>query len=224
MASKPPSPSSPTAASAISSSLPAPKKREPEHGVRARAASAARGPTRARGRRRAATPPPRPAPPARGTTGGCGRSPAQAPRTPPATINPSTGREGAIAAVSSRMLGSHIAASSTARPGNRAVAGAPRPPVPPAARADQAQPDHRPAPRAEVGEPVAQLRQVRRGASPRASIALPDMSSGMSIPRRSSTVGAMSVELTRPSVRVESGVERRAVPRARRRPSPRAAG
>ena len=51
-------------------------------------------------------------------------------------------------------------------------------------------------------------------ASPRASIGSPDMSSGTSSPRRSSTVGATSVELTMPSVRVESGVERRCLPRS----------
>ena len=58
---------------------------------------------------------------------------------------------------------------------------------------------------------VSRFRSSERSAglaSPRASIGCPVMSSGTATSRRSSTVGATSVELISPSVRVESGIQR----------------
>ena len=71
--------------------------------------------------------------------------------------------------------------------------------------ADQAQPDHRPAARPEIGEPVAQLGELlRRGVAARLDRPCPTSRRGSRGRDWSSTVGATSVELTRPSVRVES--------------------
>ena len=120
VASAPPSPSRPTAASAISSSLPAPKKREPSTGFGPEQRAARRAPSRARGRPRAA-----PTATAAGRTSARGhgrvRSVARASAAhATATISPSTGADGASPPVSSSTLGSHIAASRTTRPGSRA--------------------------------------------------------------------------------------------------------
>ena len=55
-------------------------------------------------------------------------------------------------------------------------------------------------------EPRLQVGDLGRVALARGVISLPLTSSGTSIPRWSSTVGAMSVESTTPSVRVEAEV------------------
>ena len=169
-----------------------------------RGASGPRAPSQARGRPRAA-----PTATAAGTTSARGhgrvRSVARASAAhAAATIIPSTGAEGASRPVSSSTLGSHIAASRTTRPGNRASRRAR--PARPAIATAPINPSqitaHRRGPRS-----VSRFRSSERSAGlalPRASIGCPVMSSGTATSRRSSTVGATSVELTSPSVRVES--------------------
>ena len=87
-----------------------------------------------------------------------GRAPAHA----TATITPSTGADGASPPVRSSTLGSHIAAGRT--DATRQPRIAPRKPrdAGDRDRPDQPEPDHCPSPRAEVGEPVAQLGEIRR--------------------------------------------------------------
>ena len=127
---------------------------------------------------------------------------------------PRPSADGASAPVSSSTVGSHIAASSTSacRAAVRRAARA-RQARRCSDRPDQAQPDHGPAARAEIREPVAQLARARPGCARRVPrSARPSCRRGPPTPSRSSTVGATSVEITRPSVRVES--ERSVVPPA----------
>ena len=132
---------------------------------------------------------------------------ARAPRTPPPRSASRRAADGASAPVSEQHAGSHSAASSAQRPA-AARRGAPTPhePASSSERADQAEPDHAPsgAGRASVRRLRSSTRSAgaRRRRAPRS--ARPTCRRAPPTPSRSSTVGAMSVELTRPSVRVES--------------------
>ena len=163
VASAPPSPSRPDRGERDLELVAGAEEARAEHGVRAEQRAAHQHPSRAPGRPRAAPTATaagsdqRPRPRAR-----CGPSRARALRTRRRRSAPRPARRERAPPVSRSTLGSHIAASRTTRPGSRASRRAS--PAEPGKRdgPDQPEPDHRPAARAEVGEPVAQLREIRR--------------------------------------------------------------